>query len=237
MRVSSRQFGHLTHADLDVVYQFEAYLPVAVRTWIRNKVTDLRILLIENGVLADKSTTEGGQESKAVSEARSSHTNIESSLQSKNGELTEQREDLSKDYGPNDIFRALKDTCISTDSGEYTYELCFLKSTTQKSKKGHGNTGMGNFVRFDKIVVDEEVGSDGKGLGSGERLVLKYENGQHCWNGPNRETTVVLACAEENEIWKVAETEKCLYRMEIGSPAVCEKVVSAAKKREGKDEL
>lgn len=113
-----------------------------------------------------------------------------------------------------------------------------MKSTTQKSNKGHGNTGMGNFVRFEKMVVDEEVGSDGKGLGKGERLVLKYENGQNCWNGPNRETTVVVGCAEEDEIWKVQEMEKCLYRMEVGSPVVCERAgAGAEKKGVGKDEL
>jgi protein kinase C substrate 80K-H len=43
-----------------------------------------------------------------------------------------------------------------------------------------------------------------------------------------------LACAEQNEIWKVFEEEKCVYRMEVGSPAVCE----ALKKAEVvKDEL
>lgn len=191
---------------------------------------------MDNGILADTSSSTGGSESKAVTDARAAHTKLETDLQNRQGELSEQKAELIKDYGPGDIFRALKDTCISKDSGEYTYELCFLKQTTQKSKKGHGNTGMGNFVRFDKITVDEEVDSEGKGLGSGERLVLKYENGQQCWNGPNRETTVVLACAEESEIWKVAETEKCLYRMEIGSPVVCEKNISGVKK-DGKDEL
>ena len=67
-----------------------------------------------------------------------------------------------------------------------------------------------------------KLGADGKGLGSGERIALKYENGQHCWNGPHRSTIVVVACAEKDEIWKVAEMEKCVYRMEVGSPAACE---------------
>jgi protein kinase C substrate 80K-H len=69
--------------------------------------------------------------------------------------------------------------------------------------------------------VDEEVSSDGKGLGKGERIALKYENGQHCWNGPLRSTTAVLACSEKDEIWKIVEEEKCVYRMDIGTPAVC----------------
>ena len=192
-------------------------------------------MMIENGILAD--TANSGSESAAVTSARSLHQSLETALQNKRGDLKDSEEDLLKDYHTADIFRALKDKCITKDSGEYTYELCFMKNTSQKSKKGGGKTGMGNFVRFDKMVVDEEVGSDGKGLGKGERLVLKFENGQNCWNGPNRETTVVVACAEEDEIWKVAEMEKCLYRMEVGSPVVCERLGSGAATKEGKDEL
>jgi len=80
---------------------------------------------------------------------------------------------------------------------------------------------MGSYVRFDTVTVDEEVRADGKGLGRGERTALRYENGAHCWNGPNRSVLVVLACAEKEEVWKVTEEEKCVYRMEVGTPAVC----------------
>ena len=37
---------------------------------------------------------------------------------------------------------------------------------------------MGNFVSFDTEIVDNDVPVDGKGLGKGERLVVKYENRQ-----------------------------------------------------------
>jgi protein kinase C substrate 80K-H len=115
-----------------------------------------------------------------------------------------------------------------------------MEHTNQKSKKGGGaSTRMGNFVRFDSITVDEEVSADGKGLGSGERIAMRHENGQHCWNGPNRATTVIFACAEKNEIWKVFEEEKCVYRMEVGTPAVCEDVAKTEQVvvDVGKDEL
>ena len=93
---------------------------------------------------------------------------------------------------------------------------------------------MGNYVRLDTITVDEDLPSDGRGLGRGERIAMRHEGGQHCWNGPNRSTTVVLACAEKDEIWKIFEEEKCVYRMEVGTPAVCEggKVAGG-----GRDEL
>jgi protein kinase C substrate 80K-H len=192
-------------------------------------------MLIENGMLADNANS--GSESKAVSKARSAYQDVADDLGVKQSSIGSLEEELTKDYGPGGIFRALKHTCVSKDSGEYTYELCWLDKTSQKSKKGGGNTGMGNFVRFDKMEVDEEVGADGKGVGQGERITMMYENGQHCWNGPNRQTTVVLACAEKDEIWKVVEQEKCMYRMDVGTPAVCQKTSAKAEEKNGKDEL
>lgn len=202
------------------VYKIEEYLPGPVRDWVDKKLRDLRLLLIENGILAPTRDS-SDSESKAVTDARSSLNAAEDGLNDNKNELTKHEDDLKKDYGLDDVFRALKGQCVSKDSGEYTYELCWMEQTKQKPKKRGGDTGMGNFVRFDTITVDDEVPADGKGLGSGQRVALRYENGQHCWNGPNRSTLVVLACAESDEIWKITEEEKCVYRMEVGTPAVC----------------
>jgi protein kinase C substrate 80K-H len=201
------------------VYRFEEYLPTPLRTWVDEKLRALRVTLIENGILADTNTD--SPESKRVTDAREQLSSAQSALDSDRSELTKHTDDLSTDYGPDAIFRALKGVCVNQDSGEYTYEHCFLDKTTQKPKKGGGHTGMGNFARIEKITVDEDLRADGKGLGSGERIALRYENGQHCWNGPNRSTLVVLACAEKDEIWKIVEEEKCVYRMDVGTPAVC----------------
>ena len=206
------------------VYKFEEYLPASVRDWVDQKLRDLRLALIDNGIMADPSTD--GSESQAVTDARSRKKSADDDLTRLQQELSGKKDDLTKDYGPDDVFRALKGRCVSQDSGEYTYEMCFLEKTTQKPKKGGANTGMGNFNHMETVIVDEEVPADGKGVGSGERIAMKYENGQHCWNGPNRSTMVILTCAENDEIWKVVEEEKCVYRMEIGTPAVCEGATS-----------
>ncbi|KAG9238762.1 putative glucosidase 2 subunit beta [Amylocarpus encephaloides] len=228
--------GEESDVEAHAVYKFEEYLPEAIRSWVHQKIIDFRIMLVENGILADNANS--GSESKAVTDARSAYQSVSDDLNSKQTSLGELQTDLAKDYGNGDIFRALQNTCISKDSGEYEYELCWLDKTSQKSKKGGGNTGMGNFVRFDRLEVDEEVGADGKGVGKGERITMMYENGQHCWNGPNRQTTVVLACAEKDEIWKVVEQEKCMYRMDVGTSAVCERERSkVAEGKSGKDEL
>ncbi|KAF1842624.1 glucosidase 2 subunit beta precursor [Cucurbitaria berberidis CBS 394.84] len=218
--INWEEFETVDETDVDVLYKFEEYLPTPVRDWVDAKLRDLRVVLIENGILADPKTSDT-PESKAVTDARSQLDSAKKELDDDKSELTKHEDDLTKDYGPDSIFRALKDRCVETDSGEYTYEHCFLASTTQKSKKGGGHTGMGNFARIEVVSVDEELPADGRGLGSGERIALKYENGQHCWNGPNRSTQVILACAEKDEIWKIVEEEKCVYRMEMGTPAVC----------------
>lgn len=219
------------------VYEFENYLPPTIRTWLDSKLRDLRVMLIENGILAETSST-NPSESKAVQEAKKRVDSARKDLEKTQKDRAGHQEDLSKDWGVDDVFRALKGQCVSTEAGEYTYEVCFMEKTTQKPKKGGGNTNMGNFVSLEKVFVDEDVAADGRGLGSGERIAMKHENGQHCWNGPNRSTTVILACSEQNELWKVMEEAKCVYRMEVGTPAVCEALGQSGKAANaGRDEL
>ncbi|QIW95407.1 hypothetical protein AMS68_000925 [Peltaster fructicola] len=219
--------------EMAVLYQFENYLPPSLRAWLDQKLRDLRVALIDNGIIAASSSS--STESKSVTDARSRLEGIRRDLEDNQNKVKSHKEDLEKDFGADDIFRALKGKCVEKDSGEYTYEVCFLDKTTQKSKKGGSQTNMGNYVRMETITVDDELPANGKGLGSGQRIALKYENGQHCWNGPNRSTLVVLACSEENEVWKIVEEEKCVYRMEVGTPAVCE--ASSQPQAQSKDEL
>ena len=223
----------LFQSDKVKVYKFEAYLPTSMREWLDQKLRSLRIILVENGILAPTRSVDG--ESKELEDARNALKAAQDSLNDNKNQLNSHQEDLQTDYGLDDVFRALKGQCISKDSGEYTYELCWLDKTKQKSKKGGSQTMMGSFVSIDKVMVDDELPPDGKGLGSGERVALRYENGQHCWNGPNRSTLVVLACAEKDELWKITEEEKCVYRMEVGTPAVCGE--SEKKTEKPKDEL
>ena len=140
------------------VYNLEAYLPAFLRVIIRQQLTALRKWLVQNGMLADKS--QSGSESSSVKSAREAYEAAVKEVNSKNNDLEKQQTDLDKDYGPDDIFRALTGKCVSVDSGEYTYEHCWLSKTSQKSKKGHGNTQMGSFDRIDRAdqrEADETV--------------------------------------------------------------------------------
>ncbi|KAI1388150.1 glucosidase 2 subunit beta [Hypoxylon trugodes] len=230
--INWKEFEEDEATDTDILYSFEAYLPGPLRDFLHSKINLFRIWLIENGILADAGSERG--ESRLVKAAREAHDTVANEVNAKTRTLEEQQRDLEKDYGKDDIFRYLKGKCITTEAGEYEYELCWLDKTSQKSKKGGGKTTMGNFNRFDFDEADEEERHDGKGLGRGKRVVLRYENGQGCWNGPNRKTDVWLACAETEELWRVSELEKCVYKMEVGTPAVCEEVVEPG---HTKDEL
>ncbi|KAF2153319.1 hypothetical protein K461DRAFT_267913 [Myriangium duriaei CBS 260.36] len=207
--------------ELELLYSFEAYLPLSLRTWVDTRLRALRQSLIDNGILANNDTPSSSSgsthESKALQDARTAVNSAENDLRNMQNDRTSHTDDLGKDYGKDDVFRPLKGQCISTDSGEYTYELCFMDKTVQKSKKGGGHTSLGNFAKFETVDVDHGSAE----IGSGRRLAMKYDNGQHCWNGPSRSTLVVLACAEDNKIFKITEEEKCVYRMEVGTPAAC----------------
>lgn len=179
-----------------------------------------------------------GAESRIVVAAREALEATTKEVISAKDKLAEKERDLAKDYGADDVFRALQGKCVSTESGEYMYELCWLDRTTQKQKRGGGSgTNMGNFNRIDWADADEEDRPDGKGLGSGRRMVLRYEGGTSCWNGPQRRTDVWLACSETEELWRISEAEKCVYRMEVGTPAACDVVEVAEASGVEKDEL
>lgn len=194
-------------------------------------------MLVENGILASSPASAATGESPALTTARMELSSAESALVQLKDDLQVHKDDVAASttkYGPSEILRALKGKCISKESGEYDYELCILDRLTQKPKKGGGDTSLGSFTRLEEVEVDEEVPADGKGLGRGKRLAMRYENGQGCWNGPARSALVVVGCAEDDEIWRVREEEKCVYRVEMVSPAGCE---MAEEKRPAKDEL
>ncbi|KAL9624363.1 MAG: hypothetical protein Q9160_001325 [Pyrenula sp. 1 TL-2023] len=223
--------------EIDTLYSFSAYLPDSFRLWTVEKMAALRTLLVNNGILAPDNTSDQAQpESPVLTNARNAVSTARADLTSSQNSLSESQNDLGKDYGTDDIFRALKGRCSSIDVGEYTYEHCFMDRTKQKAKRGGGDTTMGNFVRLDKEWVDEEVDVEGKGLGTGERIVMKYENGQGCWNGPSRSTKVILGCSSEEEIWKVSETEKCVYEIHQGTVVACD-VLGGGSGKDRKEEL
>jgi protein kinase C substrate 80K-H len=227
------------NANVGAAHQFMQLLPPSARDWISTKLSETREFLVSNGVLAPSKAD--GAESMVVTAARDALTTAEKEEKDTQSHLSTLEKTLSTDFGPDGVFRALKGVCITRQFGEYDYELCFMDRATQKSRKDNGKQNLGNFVRIE--TVDETSRNEAAGIfaSSWEEshheplsgTVLKHENGAQCWNGPKRSVAVELYCCAENEIRDVVETEKCVYRMEVGTPAVCE----GAEKEAVKDEL
>lgn len=201
-----------------LVLQLAAYLPPSLVSFIEDKVLSIKGFLEHHNILP-KANEDPSSESKAVTEARDALKASEKTRDSVRSQLRDHKSDLETDYGTGSIFRALKEVCITKDSGEYTYEHCFLDRTKQNSKKGGGSVEMGRFKRIRNISVDEISGTGE--IVTAQKTALEYANGQACWNGPARSTTVILECGEDNEILKVSEDEKCVYSMIVSSPAAC----------------
>ncbi|KAL9055077.1 MAG: hypothetical protein Q9162_003747 [Coniocarpon cinnabarinum] len=211
-----------TPGELETLYAFEQYLPSFLQEYIDSQLRSLRTFLIQNGVLPDKPSGSQPEESQPLKDARKTLQDSQNDLENTRKSKKEHEDSLTADFGPDDVFRTKEDQCISGDSGEYTYEICWMGQVTQKPKKGGMSHNIGRFTHFTTVSVDEEVRDDGKGIGQGERLAARHEGGGTCWQGPARSSTVIMACSEEDEVWKVMEEEKCVYRLEVGTPAVCE---------------
>ncbi|KAA8908118.1 glucosidase II beta subunit-like-domain-containing protein [Sphaerosporella brunnea] len=223
-------------------YQLTQYLPSTAQEWLSTKITEARELLVSNGILAPQKTE--GFESAAVAAARDALTAAEREDRDSVNSLADLEKSLTTDFGPSDVFRALKGVCITRQFGEYDYELCFMEKATQKSRKDNGRQNLGSFAAIE--MVDETSRNEAAGVfaSSWEEnhdeplsgMVLKHDNGAQCWNGPKRSVAVELYCCAENEIRNVVEMEKCVYRMEVGTPAAC-KEQEAKNQERAKDEL
>ena len=54
-------------------------------------------------------------------------------------------------------------------------------------------------------------------------LVLEYEDGDQCWNGPRRSATVFVRCSDTFKIRSVHEVTKCSYIFDVTGPLGCNK--------------
>jgi len=176
----------------------------------------------------------------AVLDAKAAASAVETELTGKRNSLASSKSELSKDYGPNEVFRPLKGVCIDRGVGEYKYEFCFFEKAYQRSLKDSSSSFLGDHQRIEvtppstSAAGQEEVfPSDDVDEAHEEKLsgwVLHYDGGAQCWNGPKRSARIELYCAVENEIRSVIETEKCVYTYEVGTPVVCEGEKSAEEK-------
>ncbi|CAL1534375.1 unnamed protein product [Lymnaea stagnalis] len=141
-------------------------------------------------------------------EARKKYDEAENKVKDIDHEINEIKKYLELDLGIEEEFSALKGQCFEYTDREYTYKFCPYEKTSQKPKGGGIETNLGNWGHWH--------GPEGDKYDS-----MKYENGQSCWNGPNRSCNVKLHCGAENALTGASEPSRCEYQFEFTTPARC----------------
>mmetsp|Transcript_5403 Transcript_5403/g.7802 ORF Transcript_5403/g.7802 Transcript_5403/m.7802 type:complete len:756 (+) Transcript_5403:102-2369(+) len=131
-----------------------------------------------------------------------------SSIENNVKELEDKVGGRGQDDGSGEFF-VLKDTCHSVTAGKYDYEVCVNGKATQKDKGAKSGTSLG---KWQGMNVEKETG----------KRVMKWENGQKCWNGPSRSATVYVTCGAETKLLSAEEPDTCTYVLEMESYIACD---------------
>ncbi|XP_053714840.1 glucosidase 2 subunit beta-like isoform X1 [Synchiropus splendidus] len=135
---------------------------------------------------------------------------VEEAYETVNMEISELQKKLAIDYGVDWEFLYLNNQCYELSVHEYSYSLCPFSHVTQKS-----NTG-----------TEVSLGKWGMWTGTPELYSqMIYENGEPCWQGGSRSTTVTLTCGTETGLRLVKEPSKCQYIMDLQTPVACQPVL------------
>lgn len=131
-----------------------------------------------------------------------------SSVENTVKELEDKVGGRGQDEGSGEFFM-LKDTCHTVTAGKYDYEVCVDGKATQKDKGAKSGTSLG---KWQGMSVEKETG----------KRVMKWENGQKCWNGPARSATVYVTCGAETKLLSAEEPDTCTYVLEMESYIACD---------------
>uniref|UniRef100_A0A671QX90 Glucosidase 2 subunit beta n=1 Tax=Sinocyclocheilus anshuiensis TaxID=1608454 RepID=A0A671QX90_9TELE len=145
----------------------------------------------------------------SAQKARDDFEEAEKALREMDDQIRNIEKELSFDFGPDAEFTYLYSQCYELTTSEYIYRLCPFNRISQKPKYGGSETNLGTWGSW-------------SGPENNKYLLMKYEHGTGCWQGPNRSTTVKLTCGKETVVTSTSEPSRCEYLMEFTTPAVCQ---------------
>jgi protein kinase C substrate 80K-H len=128
---------------LTIVYRIQEYFPKQVKDFVSEKIAYIRSILADQGFLPHNKSGDGVTVSRGLQKARDAHAQAITETSRRQNELDSVSKQLTAEYGPNDVFLAIKGECFSLDSGEYTYSVCIMGQVNQKSNKDSTNTNLG----------------------------------------------------------------------------------------------
>eukprot|EP00735_Rhodelphis_limneticus_P011274 TRINITY_DN4356_c0_g1::TRINITY_DN4356_c0_g1_i1::g.21168::m.21168 TRINITY_DN4356_c0_g1::TRINITY_DN4356_c0_g1_i1::g.21168 ORF type:complete len:449 (+),score=84.71,sp/A2WNF5/GLU2B_ORYSI/44.51/5e-38,sp/A2WNF5/GLU2B_ORYSI/40.88/5e-28,PRKCSH-like/PF12999.2/4.5e-38,PRKCSH-like/PF12999.2/98,PRKCSH-like/PF12999.2/46,PRKCSH_1/PF13015.1/5.7e+03,PRKCSH_1/PF13015.1/6.3e-27,ATG27/PF09451.5/0.00055,Ldl_recept_a/PF00057.13/1.4,Ldl_recept_a/PF00057.13/12,DUF3584/PF12128.3/3.3,Pox_A_type_inc/PF04508.7/5.5e+02,Po len=144
---------------------------------------------------------------QALDQAKSVHEDAKRKISDMDNKISNLERVLNLDFGNQEEFAPMHaDGTLKyiTRDNKYTYEVEPFADAYQK--EGGSRTLLGKWKGWKK---------------GSQRTVMLFENGQKCWNGPNRSLHVELQCGLKNEILEVSEPERCVYHMAMKTPAAC----------------
>uniref|UniRef100_A0A673GXY3 Glucosidase 2 subunit beta n=1 Tax=Sinocyclocheilus rhinocerous TaxID=307959 RepID=A0A673GXY3_9TELE len=177
--------------------------------------------------IKDKYHSEVSREEADMSSAQKARDDFEDSekaLREMDDQIRNIEKELSFDFGPDAEFTYLYSQCYELTTSEYIYRLCPFNRVSQKPKYGGSETNLGTWGSW-------------SGPENNKYLVMKYEHGTGCWQGPNRSTTVKLTCGKETVVTSTSEPSRCEYLMEFTTPAVCQEPANMDLLPHGHEEL
>ncbi|XP_053468755.1 glucosidase 2 subunit beta isoform X2 [Ictalurus furcatus] len=160
----------------------------------------------------------------AAQKTRDDFEEAERALREVEDQIRNIEKELTFDFGPSVEFAYLYSQCYELTTSEYIYRLCPFNRVSQKPKYGGSETNLGTWGTW--------AGSE-----DNKYLVMKYEHGTGCWQGPNRSTTVKMTCGKETMVTSTSEPSRCEYLMEFTTPAVCAEPSTIDPSLHGHDEF
>ena len=183
----------------------------AMKMWIQDRIAHLTGNVDVNREL-QLARIRLEQAQKKADAARDDFYTKENALRDIEREMADLKQKLGQTYGDGDAFLSLSQSCVDTDlvDGKYTYHVCPFGNAEQK--EGGRATRLGS---WDGFADDASTGE----------TVMRFSNGDSCWQGPPRSMKVTLRCGAKDSFDSVSEPSKCEYAGVVTTPAFCSEAI------------